>query len=84
MIRGDFFGHPSRLHVPRFDRVGEVLELHGGRRARVTRTMKRWSRSSGHRGVLLSRDYRRIGAGRATGWWRGRRVTIWVVRLGTK
>ena len=27
MMRADFFAHPSRLSVPTFDRVGEVLEL---------------------------------------------------------
>ena len=84
MMRGDFFAHPTRLRVRKFDRVGEVLELHGGRRARVARTIRRWARSSGHRQVLLSSGLRRIGVGRATGWWRGQRATIWVVRLGTK
>ena len=84
LMRYDFFAHPTRLRVPRFDRVGEVLELHGGRRARVARTIRRWAASPTHRHVLLSQRFRRIGAGRARGWYHGRRATIWVVRLGAK
>ena len=84
MIRHDFFAHPSRLYVPRFDRVGEVLELHGGRRARVRRTLRKWAASPGHRAVLLSSSFRRIGAGRASGWYQGQRVTIWIIRVGSR
>jgi uncharacterized protein YkwD len=84
MIRADFFAHPTRLRVPRFDRVGEVLELHGGRRARVGRTLRRWGRSPTHRLVLLTAAFRYAGAGRASGWYRGQRATIWVVRLGRR
>jgi uncharacterized protein YkwD len=82
MMRADFFAHPARLRVPTFDRVGEVLELHGGRRPRVNRTLRRWAYSAGHRAVLSSRRYRWIGAARATGSYRGHRATIWVVRFG--
>lgn len=82
MMRADFFAHPSHLAVPSFDRVGEVLELHGGRRPHVVRTLRRWANSPEHRAVLSSRRYRWIGAARAIGRWRGYRATIWVVRLG--
>jgi uncharacterized protein YkwD len=84
MIRHDFFAHPSRLRVPRFTYVGEVLELHGGKRARVNRTLRSWRRSPGHNGVLLSSRYRRVGAARASGWYRGQKATIWVVRVGRR
>lgn len=84
MMRADFFSHPSVLRVPRFDRVGEVLELHGGRRPRVNRTLRRWGNSPGHRAVLSSRRFRWIGAARATGRYSGRRATIWVVRVGRR
>jgi uncharacterized protein YkwD len=84
MIRADFFAHPARLRVPTFDRVGEVLELHGGRRPRVVRTLRRWGDSPGHRQVLSSRRFRWIGAARASGRYRGRGATIWVVRLGRR
>jgi uncharacterized protein YkwD len=84
MMRADFFAHPSALSVRTFDRVGEVLELHGGRRPRVSRTLRLWANSPGHRAVLSSRRFRWIGAARATGRYRGHRATIWVVRLGRR
>ena len=84
MVRADFFAHPSRLRVPTFDRVGEVLELHGGYRPRVRTVFRRWANSPTHRAVLSSRRYRWIGAARATGRYRGSRATIWVVRFGKR
>ena len=84
MMRADFFAHPARLTVPTFDRVGEVLELHGGRRPQVVGTLRRWGASPGHRQVLRTRAFRWIGAARATGRYHGRRATIWVVRLGRR
>ena len=82
MMRGDFFAHPAQLRVPTFDRVGEILELHGGRRPRMGRTIRLWLNSYGHRAVMLSSRYRRIGAARAVGLYGGGRATIWVVRFG--
>jgi len=84
MMRADFFAHPSVLSVPTFDRVGEVLELHGGRRPQTNAVLKRWANSSGHRAVLTSSAYRWMGAARAIGRYNGSRATIWVVRLGRK
>jgi uncharacterized protein YkwD len=84
MMRADFFAHPSILRVPTFDRVGEVLELHGGHRPRVVRTLTRWGNSPAHREVLSSRRFRWVGAARATGRYNGLRATIWVVRLGKR
>ena len=82
MMRADFFAHPSRLRVPTFGRVGEVLELHGGRRPHVMAVLRRWANSPGHREVMSARHFRWIGAARAKGRWRGYRATIWVVRFG--
>jgi uncharacterized protein YkwD len=84
MMRDDFFAHPQRLRVPTFERVGEVLELHSGRRARVNRTLRRWANSPAHREVITARHFRWIGAARATGRFRGQRATIWVVRFGRR
>jgi uncharacterized protein YkwD len=83
-MRGDFFAHPARLRVPTFDRVGEVIELHGGHRPRVRAVFNRWVDSASHRAVLASRRYRWIGAARATGRYGGHRATIWVVRFGRR
>jgi uncharacterized protein YkwD len=82
MMREDFFAHPARLRVPTFDRVGEILELHGGRRQRMSRTIRLWLNSYGHRAVMMSSHYRWIGAARAVGLYGGHRATVWVVRFG--
>ena len=82
MMRRDFFAHPSRLRVPTFDRVGEVLEIHGGRRPRMSHVLSRWRGSYGHWSVIMSSRYRWIGAARSVGRYRGARATIWVVRFG--
>ena len=60
---------------------GEVIEWHTGARANVNKVVMEWLNSPGHRRVMLSRGYRRAGAGRAVGWMHGRKSTIWVVRF---
>lgn len=84
MMRADFFAHPSRLRVRGFHRVGEVIAFHRGHKPRALRTLKRFGKSPPHRQLLLSRKYRRVGAARAHGRWRGTRATIWVIRVGKK
>ncbi len=85
LMRADIFGHASRIRASRrFRRLGEVLELHPGRRPRVRRTVRRWANSPGHRAALLHRRFRLVGAGRAAGRWRGHRTTIWTVQLGSR
>ena len=81
-MRGDFFAHPSYLRVPTFDRVGEVLEIHGGRRPQTRAVLRRWANSSGHWAVITATHYRWMGAARAVGRYGGARATIWVVRFG--
>lgn len=84
MMRNNVFAHPSRLRVAGFERVGEVLEKHGGKRPYQTRVLRMWGNSPSHRDIIMSRGFRRIGAARATGRFDGRRTTIWVVRVGKK
>lgn len=62
--------------------TGEVIEWHPGSRPRIRRAVDAWLRSPSHRRVILSRRYRRAGAGRAVGYVQGRRTTVWVVRFG--
>ena len=62
--------------------TGEVIEWHGGTRPRIRHAVGAWLRSPGHRNVILSRSYRRAGAGRAVGYMHGRKMTVWVVRFG--
>ena len=83
LMRTDRFGHARRIRAnPRFRRVGEVLAMHGGWRPRASKTIRAWMHSPTHRHVLLSRSYRRVGAGRAVGRFGGRRATIWVMQVG--
>ena len=60
----------------------EVLARHAGAHPRVRRTVRMWDASAPHRGVLLDRRYRWIGAGRAHGAFGGWRTTLWTVRVG--
>lgn len=75
LIRRGYLAHSSSAG-------GEVIEWHSGTRPRVRRTVDSWLRSPLHARVIMSRRYRRVGAGRAVGLMNGRRVTIWVVRFG--
>jgi uncharacterized protein YkwD len=85
LMRNDVFGHASRIRASRrFRRLGEVLELHSGRQPQVERALRRWANSPGHRAALLHRRFRWVGAGRSVGRWRGRRMTIWTVQLGSR
>jgi uncharacterized protein YkwD len=60
---------------------GEIIEWHTGSRAFVSRTVSEWWNSLEHRRVMLGREYRHAGAGRAVGDMGGRICTIWVVRF---
>jgi uncharacterized protein YkwD len=60
---------------------GEVIEWHTGLSANVNSVVMEWLGSTGHRHVMLSRQYRRAGAGKAVGWMGGQKSTIWVVRF---
>ena len=82
LMRADFFAHPTHLSVPTFDRVGEVLEIHGGYRPQTNAVLRRWGNSPGHRDVIFSRRFRWFGAARGVGHYKGHRATIWVVRFG--
>lgn len=85
MIAHDFFGHQSRIRASsRFNMLGEVIELHRGRRARVSRTLRSWLSSPAHRPILLHPSFRYVGAGKASGRFGGRRVTVWAVHLGRR
>lgn len=75
--------HLMRTRVLRHSRSaqGEVIEYHTGNRPRVRATVGEWLRSPSHRRVMMARKFHSVGAGRAVGYFGGRRVTIWVVRF---
>jgi uncharacterized protein YkwD len=85
LMRSGYFGHASRIQASRRYRFkGEILERHGGRRARVPLALRAWLRSPTHRAVMLNPVFRYIGAGKVTGRWRGHREVIWVVHFGRR
>jgi uncharacterized protein YkwD len=85
MMRSDYFGHQARIPLAsRWSAAGETLSWHRGWRLKPRRTVVRWMHSPGHRAVLLSSRYRRIGMGRARGRYAGGRATMWVVHVGRR
>jgi uncharacterized protein YkwD len=76
MLRRDFFDHTSSDGTPFEQRirryvdarmVGENLAAIGQRRGGAGTIVRMWMNSPGHRAVLLSSDYRRIGIARRWG-----------------
>jgi uncharacterized protein YkwD len=81
LLRTGSFGHAGRIRAGKqFSHLGELLARHRGRKPRRSRTVRAWMRSPWHRPVLLGRQFRLVGVGRA----QGRRRTIWVVHLGAR
>jgi uncharacterized protein YkwD len=86
MLDANYFDHPSRngesfsSRVRRFANhraVGETLALVGGcGRHSARRVVRMWMNSPGHRAILLSSKFRRIGVGRRTGTLGSSRVCL--------
>lgn len=83
LIYRDYLAHSSS--GPRgFRAWGEALEFHWGGRARVSSALARLKASAPHRAILLSGAYSAVGAGRYSGTFKGRRATIWTIRVGRR
>jgi uncharacterized protein YkwD len=83
MMSRQFFGHASRIQASaRYRRLGEILEIHTGRRAAVSRAFHTWLRSPAHLGVMLDPAFRYVGGGYTSGSFRGGGDTIWVMHFG--
>ena len=78
MLDANYFAHESRgggsfdARVRRFTRrraLGETLAMLGGgcRRGMATRVVRMWMNSPGHRAILLSPAFRRVGIGARAG-----------------
>ena len=78
LMRKDWLGHASlrAAHAK-----GEIIEKHGGKRARIRGALRGWMGSGAHRAVVLSRGYHSVGVGKTSGRFGGRRATIWVARF---
>lgn len=84
MSRG-YFGHGSRINASRrFRSLGEILEIHRGKRIGIGRALRQWMNSPGHRSMILSSHFRFAGAGFTRGRFHGRRSTIWVMHFGRR
>jgi uncharacterized protein YkwD len=85
MIRGDYFGHSSKIAVSSdFERAGETLALPDGFAPQPSRTISSWMNSPGHRAVLMSSRFRWVGMGLARGRIGSRMVTVWVAHVGAR
>jgi uncharacterized protein YkwD len=86
MLHADYFAHESRDGSPFDERVrryarhralGETLAMLGGcGRGAARRVVRMWMNSPGHRAVLLSSTYRRVGLGKRTGKLGGSRACV--------
>jgi uncharacterized protein YkwD len=94
MLDADYFAHESRDGGP-FDRrvrryakhraLGETLARVGGcGDGSARKIVKMWMNSSGHRGVLLSSTYRRVGIGKRAGELAGNRACVVTADFGSK
>jgi len=78
MLRADSFGHGAfsqrvRRFV-RYRRIGETIAMTS--RCSARRVVRMWLNSPGHRAVLLSRGFRRVGVGRRVGRLRSQRACL--------
>ena len=94
MLAADYFAHESR-DGGSFDRrvrryadhraLGETLAMLGGcGSGSARRVVRMWMNSSGHRAVLLSSGYRRVGIGKRTGSLGGSRRCVVTADFGSR
>jgi uncharacterized protein YkwD len=86
MLRRSYFGHLPRIRAStsEYRSLGEIILMHRGGHGRPRVAVRNWARSPGHRSVMLSPTYRRVGIGKASGTFDGHRVTIWVAHVGRR
>jgi uncharacterized protein YkwD len=94
MLDANYFAHESRDGSPFDQRVrryarhrslGETLAMLGGcGKGSARRVVRMWMRSPGHRAILLSSTYRRIGLGKRTGDLGGNRACVVTADFGSR
>jgi uncharacterized protein YkwD len=94
MLDADYFAHESRdgasfdQRVRRYAKhrsLGETLAMLGGcGDGSARRVVRMWMNSSGHRAVLLSSAYRRIGIGKRAGNLGGNRACVVTADFGSR
>ncbi|GAC1321968.1 MAG: hypothetical protein NVSMB25_16430 [Thermoleophilaceae bacterium] len=82
MMTTGYFGHLPRIRASHHYRtLGEVIELHRGRRPRMSMAFADWVASPPHRAVLLYPTFRFVGGGFTSGNFHGRGATIWCMHF---
>ena len=95
MLQGNYFAHSSRdggpfdARVHRFTRpraIGETLAMLGGGcgRGSAHRVVRMWMNSAGHRAILLSPRYRRVGLAKRVGSLGSMRACVVTADFGSK
>lgn len=94
MLDADYFAHESRNGGPFDQRVrrfanhralGETLAMLGGcGKGSARRVVRMWMNSSGHRAIMLSSTYRRVGLGKRTGKLGGNRACVVTADFGSR
>jgi uncharacterized protein YkwD len=94
MLDADYFAHESRDGGPFDQRVrryakhkalGETLAMLGGCGPKAARRIVRmWMNSPGHRAILLSSSYRKVGIGKRAGDLRGDRACLITADFGSR
>jgi uncharacterized protein YkwD len=94
MLDADYFAHESRdggsfdQRVRRYANhrsLGETLAMLGGcGNGSARRVVRMWMNSSGHRAVLLSSAYRKIGIGKRAGNLGGNRACVVTADFGSR
>jgi uncharacterized protein YkwD len=94
MLDANYFAHESRDGGPFDERVrrfarhkalGETLAMLGGcGRKSAGKVVRMWMNSPGHRAILLSSSYRRVGIGKRTGDLGGSRACVVTADFGSK
>jgi uncharacterized protein YkwD len=84
-MREGYFGHASRIQASsKYRRLGEILAWNSGSRAQVSHTFHMWLNSSGHRAIIMDRQFRYMGFGLVVGRFRGHTAGIWTGQFGTR
>jgi uncharacterized protein YkwD len=94
MLDADYFAHESRDGGPFDARVrryanhralGETLAMLGGCGPKAARRVVRmWMNSPGHRSILLSSSFRKVGIGKRIGDLRGSRACLVTADFGSR
>src|SRR5215216_5471101 len=94
MLDADYFAHESRDGGPFDERVrryakhrslGETLAMLGGcGKGSARRVVRMWMESPGHRAILLSSSYRRVGLGKRTGKLGGNHACVVTADFGSR